>query len=98
MDNQQKPIVQYIELCSMLSASLDGKMVSGRMDTCICMAESLPCSPETIIVFLPGESHGQRSLAGYSPRGHKESDMTEHAQTSQHCSSAILQHKIKSLK
>ena len=22
-------------------------------------------------VFLPGESHGQRSLAGYSPRGHK---------------------------
>jgi len=28
-------------------------------------------------VFLPGESHGQRSLAGYSPWGHKESDMTE---------------------
>ena len=28
-------------------------------------------------VFWPGESHGQRSLVGYSPRGHKESDMTE---------------------
>ena len=28
-------------------------------------------------VFLPGESHGWRSLEGYSPRGHKESDMTE---------------------
>ena len=28
-------------------------------------------------VFLPGETHGQRSLAGYSPWGHKESDMTE---------------------
>ena len=28
-------------------------------------------------VFLPGESHGQRSLANYSPQGHKESDMTE---------------------
>ena len=27
--------------------------------------------------FLPGEFHGQRSLAGYSPRGHKELDMTE---------------------
>ena len=27
-------------------------------------------------VFLPGESHGQRSLAGYSPWGHKESDVT----------------------
>ena len=25
-------------------------------------------------VFLPGESHGQRSLAGYSSLGHKESD------------------------
>ena len=26
---------------------------------------------------LPGESHGQRSLVGYSPRGHRESDATE---------------------
>ena len=28
-------------------------------------------------IFLPGKSHGQRSLAGFSPRGHKESDKTE---------------------
>ena len=28
-------------------------------------------------VFLPGKSHGWRSLVGYSPWGHKESDMTE---------------------
>ena len=28
-------------------------------------------------VFLPGESHGHRSLAGYSPRGCKESDTAE---------------------
>ena len=28
-------------------------------------------------VFLPGESHGQTSLAGYSPWGCKESDGTE---------------------
>ena len=27
--------------------------------------------------FLPGESHGQRRLMGYSPWGHKESDTTE---------------------
>ena len=26
--------------------------------------------------FLPGESHGQRSRAGYSPQGCKESDTT----------------------
>ena len=28
-------------------------------------------------VFLPGESHGQRSLAGYSQWGCEQSDMTE---------------------
>ena len=28
-------------------------------------------------VFLPEESHGQRSLAGYSPRGREESNTTE---------------------
>jgi len=33
-------------------------------------------------VFSPGESHGQRSLVGYSPQGHKESDMTEQLSTS----------------
>ena len=28
-------------------------------------------------VLLPGESHGRRSLVGYSPRGRKESNTTE---------------------
>jgi len=28
-------------------------------------------------VFLPGKFHGQKSLVGYSPWGHKKSDMTE---------------------
>ena len=28
-------------------------------------------------VFLPGKSHGQRSLAGYSPWGHKELGIVE---------------------
>ena len=31
----------------------------------------------TIPVFLPGESHGQRSLLGYSPWSHQESDTAE---------------------
>ena len=40
-------------------------------------------------VFLPGESHGQRSLVGYSPWGHKEAGTTEHtAQTPLSCISA----------
>ena len=34
-----------------------------------------------IPVFLAGESHGQRSLVGYSPWGHKELDTTEHLRT-----------------
>ena len=33
---------------------------------------------QPIPVFLSGKSHGQRSLAGYNPCGHKESDMTRH--------------------
>ena len=31
----------------MLCGSLDGKRVSGRMDMCICMTESLNCPPKT---------------------------------------------------
>ena len=35
-------------------------------------------------VFLYVESHGQRSLVGYSPRGHKESDTSESDLTCMH--------------
>ena len=41
-------------------------------------------------VFLPGKFHGKSSLAGYSPWGHKESDMTEHARST-HWSMVALQ-------
>ena len=46
-------------------------------------ADSLPLAPPgenemaTTPVLLPGESHGGRSLVGYSPWGHKDSDATE---------------------
>ena len=39
-------------------------------------AGSIPGSGRSLekgMVFLPGESHGQRSLAGYSPESCKES-------------------------
>ena len=59
---------------------------------------------QPIPVFLPGESHGRRSLAGYSPWGHKESDKTEqlsvHARvrtcthTHTHTHSSILSWRI----
>ena len=32
---------------TLLSVNVDGRRVWGRMDACICMIESLPCSPET---------------------------------------------------
>ena len=34
---------------------------------------------QSTLVFLPGKSYGQRILAGYSPWGCKESDMTENS-------------------
>ena len=52
MDNQQGPTVQHREFCSMLCGSLDGKRVWGRMDTRICMAESLYRPSETITTLL----------------------------------------------
>ena len=36
------------------------------------------------LVLLPGESHGQRSLVGYSLQGHKELDTTEHTRMHKH--------------
>ena len=34
-------------------------------------------------IFLLGESHGERSLEGYSPWGHKELDTTQHSTAQQ---------------
>ena len=36
-----------------------------------------PQEVQPIPIFLPGESHGWRSLVGYSPWGRKESNTTE---------------------
>ena len=52
MDNQQGPAIEHRELCSMLRGCLDGRRVWGRIDTCMCMAESLPYSLETITTLL----------------------------------------------
>ena len=42
---------------------------------CLCGSRRRKWQPTP--VFLPGESHGQKSLASYNLWGHKESDMTE---------------------
>ena len=41
-----------MELCSMLCGNLDGRVFCGRMDTCVCMTESLLCSLETITTLF----------------------------------------------
>ena len=47
MDSQPGPSVQRRELCLMLHGSLYGRGAWGRMDTWICIAESLCGPPET---------------------------------------------------
>ena len=54
MDNQQGPTVQHRELSSIVCDSLDGRGVWRRMDTWICMADSLWYSPETVTALLIG--------------------------------------------
>ena len=46
------------------------RIEQNRQNPCLRKGQPTP-------VFLPGEFPAQRSLAGYSPCGHKESDTTE---------------------
>ena len=43
--------------------------------------EDLLVNRATRSSILAGKSHGQKSLAGYSPESHKELDMTEQLRT-----------------
>ena len=66
------------------------RWLSGKVYACQCRrlrrlgfdpwVRKIPWSMkrQPIPVFLPGKSHGQRSLAGCGPWGRKESDRTEH--------------------
>ena len=56
----------------MLCGSLDGKAVSGRMDTCVCMVESLRCSPETITMLLGNQAIPQYKIIFFE----KEKEIT----------------------
>ena len=42
------------ETLLLLCGGLEGRRVWGRADTCICMAESLRCSPETVPTLSTG--------------------------------------------
>ena len=53
--------------------------VSSTVDSKKSVEENLSAMQhwQSTPVLLPGKSHGQRSLADYSPWGQKESDTTE---------------------
>ena len=44
---------------------------------CVCVYNPWRRAWPPTTVFLPGESHGRRSLVGYRPQSGKESDVTE---------------------
>ena len=60
-------------------SSLAGKWKYSRRECKACgtVYGKLRHTWDYALKFLPGESHGQRSLESYSPWGHKESDMTK---------------------
>ena len=47
-------------------------------DVCLIPGSKDPLEKEMATYSRVMKSHGQRSLAGYGPWGHKESDTTEH--------------------
>ena len=53
------------------------KIIHYSVCVCVCVCVYTWRAWQPTPVFLPGESHGQRSLIGYSPWGCKESDTTE---------------------
>ena len=67
--------------CTGFPGGLDGKRIylQCRRSRFSPWVKKIPWRREWLPtpVFLPKEFHGQRSLAGYSPQGGKESDRTE---------------------
>ena len=72
-----------IEKCMLYEASLMAQKVKNLPTMpetpVLFLGHEDPLEKEvaTTPVLLPGESHGRRSLVGYSPWGHKESDVTK---------------------
>ena len=82
-------VVVVVIMIMMMYADELPRLHSGKEPACQCRSHKrrsfnprirkIPWSRkwEPTPVFLPGESHGQRGMVGYSPWGCKESDMRE---------------------
>ena len=71
--NQELPDIQAGDQIVNISWIIE-KAREFQKNIYLCLLEK---EMATHSVFLPGDSHGQRRLVGYSPQGCKESDMTE---------------------
>ena len=90
-----KHILSFEESCNLESSNLTSLTPSSaapKLKTAFPLYWRRKWQPT--LVFLPGESHGQRSLESYSPRGCKESDTTEWLHFTFHC---IGSHSFKVL-
>ena len=69
-------VFNLAHMASLLSADIAGDTGDGGFDPWV---GKIPWGRkwQPTPVFLPGESHGQRSLAGYSPKGCKEFHTTK---------------------
>ena len=71
-----KSLFQFSNLV-LTTASLVAQMVKNLPTMWEARVQSLDHKDwQPTPIFLPGKSHGQRSLVGYSPWGRKESDTT----------------------
>ena len=75
-----KSSLAHIYLVSRLSG--DKRVPLPMQETWVrSLGQKDPLEKEMTPIFLPGKSHGQRSLVGYDLWGHKESDTTEQLST-----------------
>ena len=83
-DSSASQMAQWVKNLSAMEEKQDTRVqLLGREDP-LEEGMTIPHTP----VLLPGKSHGQRSLVGYSPWVHKELDMTE--RLSRHSMSVIF--------
>ena len=77
LHTQKSPLVVNPKHLIGFHGSSDGKNLLAMGETWVQTLGWEDPPEKGTAVFLPGEFHRQRSLAGYRPWGHKESDATQ---------------------
>ena len=79
LDNGHDPITKWMHGSHGKESASNADVINADQPRFNLWVRKMPWSRkwQPTPVFLPGEFHRQRSLAGYSPWGHRESDMIE---------------------